>query len=178
MLNYRVTRNVFLVIAFVLLGLGLYQSRPRSVGNGTVRIFRQSPPVERLMLQSMVFNAVGSFAGTQPEIQNAAFYQKPVAYRGEVHQRAGGFSYCGQISTMNLPGIHARFRGFAATVWLSFDGTPLPDPENEASFALLDNPDDPTEHARFAAQATAMCRNEILPVTEDSVKPPVTDGEK
>ena len=126
----------------------------------------------------MVFNAVGSFAGTEPEIRDSAFYQKPVAYHGEVHQRAGEFSYCGKMSTMNLPGIHARFRGFAATVWLSFDGTPLPDPENETSFVLLDNPDNLTEHARFAAQATVICRNEILPVTERSVKPPVTEGEK
>jgi hypothetical protein len=166
MVKHRAVRNMFLAVACVLLVLGLYQCHPRAgdygAGAGTVRIMRRSVPPENLMLRSMALNTVGAFDRAQPEIENATFYQRLITYRGNVHPRAGEFSYCGRISTVNLPGIHTRYRNFVAAVWLSFDGTPLPVSEQDVSFVLLDNSGDGQAHARFVSQSAVLCKNEIL----------------
>lgn len=171
MFEKRATRNTLLAVAFVLLGVGLFQSLQRS-GSSEYKLYRQIPPPETLLLRSLAAQQVGAFAGTGPDIQDGVFYRQSVTYLGKVHPRAGEFGYCGRISKGNLPGFHYNYSSFVASTWLSFDGAPLPDSGDENSFALLDNPDDASIHARFVQTAAEVCRNGVLPEPAASAKQP------
>ena len=123
----------------------------------------QKQQSDESILHGFIRQSTGLYIWNEADIRSGVYYRKRVVLPDGTIKQAGQTALCGELSTVNLLGVHLKYRRFVSSIWFSRDGMPLPDPEHEISGVVIDDSRKPQIHDQFKKRELVDCKDEVLP---------------